>query len=86
MFDEETGNENKKKLNKSKIIKLIIFVLVIAAIATLTILYRNNEDVRNFLDKYIFRKEVQSANLVKIDLETNKSAGVYAYEKYILVL
>lgn len=86
MFDEETGNENKKKLNKSKIIKLIIFVLVIAAIATLTILYRNNENVRNFLDKYIFRKEVQSANLVKIDLETNKSAGVYAYEKYILVL
>lgn len=86
MFNEETGNENKKKLNKSKIIKLIIFVLVIAAIATLTILYRNNENVRNFLDKYIFRKEVQSANLVKIDLETNKSAGVYAYEKYILVL
>ena len=86
MFDEETGNENKKKLNKSKIIKLIIFVLVIAAIAILTILYRNNENVRNFLDKYIFRKEVQSANLVKIDLETNKSAGVYAYEKYILVL
>lgn len=86
MFDEETGNENKKKLNKSKIIKLIIFVLIIAAIATLTILYRNNENVRNFLDKYIFRKEVQSANLVKIDLETNKSAGVYAYEKYILVL
>ncbi len=86
MFDEETGNENKKKLNKSKIIKLIIFVLVIAAIVTLTILYRNNENVRNFLDKYIFRKEVQSANLVKIDLETNKSAGVYAYEKYILVL
>ena len=86
MFNEETGNENKKKLNKSKIIKLIIFVLVIAAIVTLTILYRNNENVRNFLDKYIFRKEVQSANLVKIDLETNKSAGVYAYEKYILVL
>lgn len=86
MFNEETGNENKKKLNKSKIIKLIIFVLVIAAIVTLTILYRNNENVRNFLDKYIFRKEVQSANLVKIDLETNKSAGVYAYEKHILVL
>lgn len=86
MFNEETGNENKKKLNKSKIIKLIIFVLVIAAIVTLTILYKNNENVRNFLDKYIFRKEVQSANLVKIDLETNKSAGVYAYEKYILVL
>lgn len=86
MFNEETGNENKKKLNKSKIIKLIIFVLVITAIVTLTILYRNNENVRNFLDKYIFRKEVQSANLVKIDLETNKSAGVYAYEKYILVL
>ena len=76
----------KKQLNKSKIIKLIVGILVIAAIATLTILYRNNEDVRNFLDKYIFRKEVQSANLVKIDLETNKSAGVYAYEKYILVL
>ncbi len=86
MFNEETGNENKKKLNKSKIIKLIIFVLVITAIVTLTILYRNNENVRNFLDKYIFRKEVQSANLVKIDLETNKSAGVYAYEKFILVL
>ena len=76
----------KKQLNKSKIIKLIVGILVIALIVTCIILYIKNESFRDFSDKYIFRKEIQSADLVKIDLEANKLAGVYAYEKYVLVL
>lgn len=85
---EKNGNLNKpkKQLNKSKIIKLIISILVIALIVTSVILYIKNEKFRDFSDKYIFRKEIQSTDLVKIDLEANKLAGVYAYEKYILVL
>ena len=85
---EKSGSSNKpkKELNKSKIIKLIIIMLVIAIITTFIILYIKNEKFRDFSDKYIFRKEIQSTSLAKIDLESNKLAGVYAYEKYILIL
>lgn len=85
---EKNGSSNKpkKELNKSKIIKLIIIMLVIAIITTFIILYIKNEKFRDFSDKYIFRKEIQSTSLAKIDLESNKLAGVYAYEKYILIL
>lgn len=85
---EKNGSSNKpkKELNKSKIIKLIIIILVIAIITTFIILYIKNEKFRDFSDKYIFRKEIQSTSLAKIDLESNKLAGVYAYEKYILIL
>lgn len=83
---KQIGSENKKQLNKSKIVKLIVLILIIALIITLTILYKKNENIRNFFDKYIFRKEIQSENLVKIDLENNKAKGIYAYEKYILIL
>lgn len=85
---EKSGSSNKpkKELNKSKIIKLIIIMLVIAIITTFIILYIKNEKFRDFSDKYIFRKETQSTSLAKIDLESNKLAGVYAYEKYILIL
>lgn len=83
---KQIGSESKKQLNKSKIIKLIVFILIIALIITLIILYKKNENIRNFFDIYIFRKEIQSENLVKIDLENNKAKGIYAYEKYILIL
>lgn len=83
---KQAGNQNKKQLNKSKIIKLIVFIIIIVLIITLTILYKKNENMRNFFDKYIFRKEIQSENLVKIDLENNKVKGIYAYEKNILIL
>lgn len=55
-------------------------------ITTFIVLYIKNESFRDFSDKHIFRKEIQSENLAKIDLEANKLSGVYAYEKYILVL
>lgn len=78
--------EPKKKINKSKITKLAIFILIITLVITFIILYNKNENVRNFLDKYIFRKEVQSTNLVTLDIDINKVENVFAHNKYIVVL
>ena len=80
------GEEPKRKINKSKIIKLIVFVLLIAVVIATVIVYNKNEEFRNILDKYLFRKEVQLDNLVTIDLDANKESNVYAHNKYIVIL
>lgn len=80
------GEEPKRKINKTKIIKLIVFVLLIAVVIATVVVYNKNEEFRNILDKYLFRKEVQPDNLVTIDLDANKESNVYAHNKYIVIL
>ena len=76
----------EKKINKSKIIKLVIFVAVIGIVITIGILYTKNEKCRIILDKYIFRKEMQENNLPYIEIDSSKVIGMYAYDKYISIL
>lgn len=78
--------EPRRKINKSKVIKVIIFILIITLLIAFIILYSKNENFRNFSDKYIFRKEVQSTNLATIDIYTKKIDDIFAYDKYIVIL
>lgn len=80
------GKEPEKKINKSKIVKLIVFTLLIAIVIATIIIYNKNEEFRNVFDKYVFRKEVKPDNLATIDLDTNKESNVFAYNKYIVIL
>ena len=48
-----------KTLNKKKIITLIIIAIIIILLTVMGILYENNNEVRKFLDKYVFFKEKQ---------------------------
>lgn len=80
------GKEPEKKINKSKIVKLIVFTLLIAIVIATIIIYNKNEEFRNVFDKYVFRKEVKPDKLATIDLDTNKESNVFAYNKYIVIL
>lgn len=80
------GKEPERKINKSKIVKLIVFTLLIAIVIATIIIYNKNEEFRNVFDKYVFRKEVKPDNLATIDLDTNKESNVFAYNKYIVIL
>lgn len=81
-----SGKEPERKINKSKIVKLIVFTLLIAIVIATIIIYNKNEEFRNVFDKYVFRKEVKPDNLATIDLDTNKESNVFAYNKYIVIL
>lgn len=76
----------KKELNKKKIFKLIIIILLASLFVAFTILYSNNDNFRKFFDKYIFRKEINSENLPYIEVESSKNISAFAYNKYILIL
>ena len=77
--------QETKKFNKKKLIILIIILLLIVLIATIIIIYNQNKEVREWIDKNIFRKEVIQDNATIIELE-DQNSNVYAFNKYIGVL
>ena len=65
---------------------LIIMTSIIALIIVITIsLYIANESVRNWMDIYIFRKEIIEENLPTISLD-NENSNIYAYDNHIVIL
>lgn len=79
-------NYTGKNLNKRKIVNLIIIIVVIILITIMGILYENNNNVRNFLDKYVFLKEKHENNLPKIAITSSKDINTYAYKNNIIIL
>lgn len=72
-----------RKLNKKKIIILILAVLLIALMFTFFILYKNNPNIRAFADKYIFRKNITENTLPQISIENNYN---YSFNDNIVCL
>ena len=69
---------------KKKIL-LIIGIIVAIALITVISLYIANEDVRDWMDEYIFRKNIVDENLPTISIE-NENASIYAYDNHIVIL
>ena len=78
--------EKGKQLNKGRVIKTVIVVLLIALVIAVGVLYTQNKKWRDFLDKYLFRKEIKEENLPFIEIDSSKIIGMYAYDKYISIL
>lgn len=74
------------KKQKNKIIKIIIISTIIAIISMTILLYIYNANARNFIDKYILRKEISEEKLVQIDISEKDNPYFFAYEDKILVL
>lgn len=82
----ENNPEPKKQLDIKKLKRIIIIVAIIVFIIIMTVLYVRNIKVRDFLDKYLFRKEVYENNLNSITLTEDDNNYSYAYNKNIVVL
>lgn len=79
-------NGVKKKINKKKIAILSIVLMLIIAIITISIIYIKNKNARNWIDKYIFRKEITQNRLPTIELEESNNRVCAFNNKYIGVL
>lgn len=76
----------EKKINKKKVaIVIIIFLILIALFAT-SIVYINNKEVRNWIDKNILQKEKTQNNLPSIEIEEIDNSSIFAFNKYIGIL
>lgn len=75
-----------RKLNKKKMIICISICSTAIIILILSIIYNLNSSFREFMDIYIFRKEIKSDNLSSIEINPDEDQYLQAYDKYIAVL
>lgn len=73
-------------MKNKKIIKLIIFIIVLLILGVVGTLYEKNNAVRLYLDRYVFFKEKHENNLPKILIEYDNSTHIYSYKNSIIVL
>ncbi len=86
VWGETITNVEPQKVNKKKlIIATIIAIIVVAAIIAIG-LYNTNKQVRTWIDKNIFRKEIQQDKAATIEISENQNSNIYAFNKYIGIL
>lgn len=85
-FWKEPKETKEKKVNKKKVIITIIAIIIILFFIIISAIYINNKNVRLWIDKNIFRKEVIQNNLPTIELNESDTQNIYAFNKYIGVL
>lgn len=76
----------QKKINKKKMVISIIIGIILIALIVLTIVYVNNKEARNWIDKNIFQKEKTQNNLPSIEIEESDNSSICSFNKYIGVL
>lgn len=82
---EDIESENKT-LNKKKVIFSIIILIIIIVLVIVSSLYITNISFRETMDKYVFRKSITENNLDYIEIDTENSPNIFAYDKYIVTL
>lgn len=83
--NKETEKREKKK-NAKKARNIIIVTIALILVGTLAVVYNANKDFRNFMDKYILRKNVTEENLPTIEIDYNSNTSIIPYGKYICIL
>lgn len=86
MKDFWNEEKKEKKINKKKIIIISIIILLIIAIISISITYIKNETFREWMDKNIFRKEINQDQLTTIEIKEDENPTVYAFNQYIGIL
>ncbi len=75
-----------KKVNKKKIIITTIVVIIVVAIIVIIGLYLSNKQTREWIDKNIFRKEIEQDTAATIELNEEQTGNIYAFNRYIGIL
>ncbi len=75
-----------RKFNKKKLYILILMIVLIILIIVSAIIYNSNKSFRNFMDKYIFRKDVTEENVPIIEINYDSNTNIFTYGKYICIL
>lgn len=80
------AEKENKKVNKKKIAILTIIILIVVITIVMFGLYNTNDQARGWIDKNIFRKEIQQDKVATIDLKESQNSSIYAFNKYIGIL
>ena len=86
---EENNKETEKREKKKKVKKvrmMIIVTITLLLVGIVIVIYNANKDFRNFMDKYILRKNVTEENLPIIEIDYDSNTNIIPYGKYICIL
>lgn len=75
-----------RKVNKKRVIGLIMLFVLLLIIVILYAVYSANEDFRKYLDENILRKNIEENNLKYISIEDYDKSNIFAFSNYIAVL
>ncbi|NLC88193.1 MAG: hypothetical protein GX682_05425 [Clostridiaceae bacterium] len=78
--------KKKKQLNQKKLIWTIIISTIIIIGIVVFCIYLGNRPFREFIDKYIFMKNITENNVTSIALDDSENNYIYSYDRYISVL
>ena len=86
VWGETITNVQPQKVNKKKIIiAIIIAIIVVTAIITIG-LYNTNKQARTWIDKNIFRKEIQQDKAVTIEIATQIIVTIIILERVVVAI
>lgn len=78
--------EEKNIKPKDAIMKVFILVFIATMVIIVMARYITDEDFRYDVDTNIFKKEISESNLNTIEIDSDTSPSIFAYDKYITVL
>ena len=84
--EKEIKEEKIKKSTIKKIIKIVIFILLIGIISAVIFFYRENRDVQKFIDENILRKVVQEDQNPSIQYTSDLNTNIYTFGRYVGIL
>ncbi len=76
--------KGKMPLRNKLLIALVI--LIVIAVIGVVIAYIADEGIREWINVYVLRKEITEDDVATIQIESDKSQYIYAYNKYIVIL
>lgn len=83
---EKQGKIINKKMNKKKFYTIIAIGIILVLILINTIAYNVSRNFRNFMDKYIFFKNITEENVPIIEIDYDSNTNIIPYGKYICIL
>lgn len=86
LLEYNSYETTKKNLNKKKVVISLIVIFLLIIFCALVILYNKNSSARDFMDNYIFRKNISSDNLPTVEFNSDDITAIYGYDKYIALL
>lgn len=86
IIEFKSKEKAKEKIAYKKILIIASIITFVILLITSAIIYNTNKDFRNFIDKYIFFKNVTEENVPMIEINYDSNTNVIAFGKYICIL
>lgn len=84
--EKQTKKHKNTKISKRRLAIIIAIIVILLILIITSIIYASNKSFRNFMDKYVFMKNITNENVPIIEVDYNSNTNVIPYGRYICIL